>query len=115
MLFLIGMDKKYELIEPSITCNCLCCEQETSWRLYKETEWASLFFIPVWRFTPDYLLVCELCRYEVKLARPLGRQLALSGSYDQDLYCSILHSKVEALVAEHQGANRETSKKSRFE
>ncbi|ABZ78038.1 hypothetical protein Shal_3493 [Shewanella halifaxensis HAW-EB4] len=77
--------------------------------MYKETEWASLFFIPVWRFTPDYLLVCELCQYEVKLARPLGKKLALSESCDQALHRSILHSKVEAFVAEHQGANSKAS------
>lgn len=97
MLFLVGMDKKYELLVPLMTCHCLRCGEDKQWRLYKETEWASLFFIPVWRFTPDYLLVCDTCQDAVKLPRILGKQLVAIDSLGQDF-----QDAIEALVVEHQ-------------
>jgi hypothetical protein len=100
MLFLVGMDKKYELIEPLMTCHCQRCGEERQWSLYKETELASLFFITVWRFTPDYFLVCDVCQDMVKLSRMLGKQLVHMGSRDQKI-----HDEVEGLVIEHQTIN----------
>ena len=80
-----------------MTCHCLRCGETLQWSLYKETEQASLFFIPVWRFTADYLLVCDRCQDSVKLPRALGKQLLVVESRGQDL-----HDAVEALVVEHQ-------------
>ncbi|MFT5704842.1 MAG: hypothetical protein ACI8SK_000795 [Shewanella sp.] len=100
MFFLAGMDKKYELIEPPISCYCSFCAVRRDWLLYKETEFASLFFITIWHFTADYLLVCGSCQYPIKLPRPLGMQLSLDESNKQDL-----HDKVVTFVAEHQKVN----------
>lgn len=92
MFFLMGMDKKYEFIDDSIQCHCQWCGAEKHWHFYQETELASLFFITVWRFTPDYFLVCETCQYPFKLPRSLGKQL-MANQYDQhsaDLAASLL-------------------------
>ncbi|WP_394389448.1 hypothetical protein [Shewanella woodyi] len=107
MFFLAGMDKKYEPIEPPMSCHCSFCGVNREWVLYKETELASLFFITIWRFTPDYLLVCGSCQYPMKLPRELGKQLALDNSQ-----ITAKQDELASLVAEHQKVNITTNRES---
>lgn len=101
MLFLIGMDKQAEFLMPLLTCHCHRCGRDTQWQLWKEVEKASLFFIKIWTFTPDYLLVCEECRDNLKLPRDLGKAMLEVDNRDD-----AAHQQMEALIADHQSRSR---------
>ncbi|MGI2258967.1 zinc-ribbon domain-containing protein [Shewanella sp. GXUN23E] len=101
MLFLIGMDKQAHLLMPLLTCECARCRQPTQWQLWQEQEKASLFFIPVWRFTADYVLLCEACGDNFKLPRAFGKSLL-----DEANRTDEAHRQIESLIGAHQSRSR---------
>ncbi|MCL1036050.1 zinc ribbon domain-containing protein [Shewanella submarina] len=101
MLFIIGMDKQHEHLMPLLETHCHRCGEVTQWHLWKEIEKASLFFIPVWRFAPDYLLVCEQCHDPVKLPREFGKALLEVGNHND-----ANQAELEALIDKEQHRSR---------
>ena len=86
---------------PLLETHCHRCDDTTQWHLWKETEKASLFLIPVWRFPPDYLVVCEQCNDQVKLPRALGRALL-----DADNRNDHNQSELEKIIEAEQNRSR---------
>lgn len=46
---------------------CSNCNNEDYWVLIRRTTWFTLFFIPVIPYNTEWLLLCPVCQYGIKL------------------------------------------------
>jgi hypothetical protein len=67
MFVVFGWEKSFKPAESLLKTHCHRCNNESSWRIWNETEWVSLFFVKVLPFLTKYHLACEVCRDAVPL------------------------------------------------
>jgi len=60
---------------PAISQECDNCHNEEFWHLCKSSVWATLFFIPVFPYQRDKLLVCPVCRAAMTLTKEQFEEL----------------------------------------
>jgi|LSQX01.3.fsa_nt_gb hypothetical protein len=54
---------------PVLKYHCDHCNNDKHWDLYCKRTWFTLFFIPVIPYSTEYLLLCPVCKYGVKLEK----------------------------------------------
>ncbi len=54
---------------PVLKYHCDHCHNEKHWVLYCKRTWFTLFFIPVIPYSTEYLMLCPICKYGVKLEK----------------------------------------------
>ena len=54
-------------VGPVFKQNCNHCNNEEWWVLLRKTTWFSLFFIPIIPYETQWLLLCPICKYGIKL------------------------------------------------
>lgn len=96
MFFIFGIgNRKSERIGPISERTCPNCNNRRYWDLVRVSSWFSLFFIPIFPYKNEYLLMCPVCRLSEKVnfdrfseLQPLAQlNLALAdGRISQDEY-----------------------------
>jgi hypothetical protein len=61
MIFIFGVSPKQNVIGPAEERTCAHCNNKRFWLLKKESQWFSLFFIPLIPFSTKYFLQCPIC------------------------------------------------------
>lgn len=54
---------------PVLKYHCDHCNNDKHWVLYCKRTWFTLFFIPVIPYSTEYLMLCPVCKYGVKLEK----------------------------------------------
>ncbi|NLK86597.1 MAG: zinc-ribbon domain-containing protein [Clostridiaceae bacterium] len=54
---------------PVLKYHCDHCHNEKHWVLYCKRTWFTLFFIPIIPYSTEYLMLCPICKYGVKLEK----------------------------------------------
>ncbi len=54
---------------PVLKYHCSHCNNDKHWILYTRRTWFTLFFIPVIPYSTEYLMLCPICKYGVKLEK----------------------------------------------
>jgi hypothetical protein len=62
MFIVFGWEKTFKQQESLLKSHCHQCDNDVSWRIWHETEWATLFFVRLIPFATKYRLACEVCR-----------------------------------------------------
>lgn len=62
MFFVFGWEKTFKPAESLLRTHCHNCNKDTPWRVWRETEWVSLFFVRLLPFLTKYHLACDSCR-----------------------------------------------------
>lgn len=61
MLLPCDIKQQYLSLGELPATHCPRCGYQYPWQLWQESEQATVLFIPVWRFTPRYLVCCGQC------------------------------------------------------
>ncbi len=61
---------------PVFKHHCDHCNNEDYWILHKISVWFTLFFIPVFPYERNFLLLCPICTYGIKLDSNQFKQFA---------------------------------------
>jgi hypothetical protein len=70
MFIIFGWGKQtLKSFGPVLKYHCDHCHNEKYWVLYCKRTWFTLFFIPVIPYSTEYLMLCPVCRYGVKLTK----------------------------------------------
>ena len=83
---------------------CSNCHNEEYWVLIRRTTWFTLFFIPVIPYNTEWLLLCPVCKYGVKLGAEQVRKYKPLAEANKELSDGKINEaeytrKVEAIVA----------------
>jgi hypothetical protein len=101
MFVVFGWEKSFKPAESLLKTHCHRCNNESSWRIWHETEWVSLFFVKVVPFLTKYHLACEVCRdavpLDAKTCKRARDRRALSAEESRDLHDSLVR-----LIEDHQ-------------
>jgi len=54
---------KSENLGPVLPKKCANCKNEEYWQLYKISKWFTLFFLPVFPYDSNKLIVCPVCNH----------------------------------------------------
>nr|MEE4267249.1 zinc-ribbon domain-containing protein [Candidatus Krumholzibacteria bacterium] len=52
---------------PAETRQCPHCHNERPWHLQENSSWITLFFLPVWRTSHSFSIVCPICNFGYEL------------------------------------------------
>lgn len=67
-MFIFGWGHQMKRIfGPVFKHHCDHCNNDEYWVLHKISVWFTLFFIPVFPYEINYLLLCPVCTYGIKL------------------------------------------------
>lgn len=94
MFIIFGWEKTVRPLESLITTNCYHCDNVSSWSLWKETQWLSLFFIKVLPFSSKHHLCCDICSNSVPLNNSLATSTLSKSNRNEALHAELL-SKIE--------------------
>lgn len=75
MFVVFGWLKETRPVRPLLDCYCYVCQRGTSWELWRETEWVTLFRMRTLPFLSKDSLACSRCGDEAPLARPHSQRL----------------------------------------
>lgn len=74
---------------------CSHCNNEDYWVLMRRTTWFTLFFVPIIPYNTEWLLLCPVCQYGIKLDgdqvkkfTPIAEanQLLMAGKITEEAY-----------------------------
>jgi hypothetical protein len=95
MIFIFGITPRHKVIGPAEERTCTHCHNTRFWLLKKESQWFSLFFIPLIPFGTKHLLQCPICGMAEQLTQDEFQEMqakatlnkeALSGRMKPDEY-----------------------------
>jgi|GEM_PF-5707493 len=73
MFIVFGWESSTKVQESLLNTYCQRCDKNSNWQLWKETEWATLFFIKILPLSHKYHLQCECCRDGLELPPKLAK------------------------------------------
>ncbi|MCL3781195.1 zinc-ribbon domain-containing protein [Prolixibacteraceae bacterium JC049] len=67
MFILFGLDSKISDTFAGENGWCTHCNNSIRWHYYKQTNWFSLFFIPVIPFQKKFYKACPICKQTIEI------------------------------------------------
>ncbi len=89
-MIVFGWQTEYETLEKVLTTQCPHCQQETQRYILKGTEWASLFFIKIFRLFNKYFISCDHCRWTVPINNDMAEAALDPNRRSDTLYDALL-------------------------
>lgn len=88
---------------PAVHNKCENCNNENFWHLCKSSTWFTFFFIPIFPYQNDRLLICPVCQYGLKLSKEqFDELLPLADANKQLAEGKITEAEHQQLLAQHQ-------------
>lgn len=75
MIIIFGWLKEKRPVKPMLECYCYVCQRKSSWDLWRETEWVTLFGVRTVPFLSKDSLVCSRCNDQAPIERAHSQQL----------------------------------------
>lgn len=70
MLIIFGWGhQESESIGPVFQNKCDHCHNDVFWELHRISTWFTIFFLPIFPYTDDYMLLCPICSYGFKIEK----------------------------------------------
>lgn len=96
MFVMFGWLKETRPVKPLLECYCYVCQRSTSWELWRETEWVTLFRVRTLPFLSKDSLACGRC----------GNGAALARAHSQRLQKGEALAEAPAFIEGHQFASK---------
>ena len=100
MFIIFCWEKTVNPLESILKNNCYHCRNHSSWSIWKESEWLSLFFIKVFPFNSKYHLGCDVCGDAIPLSTCQAKDSLNSSKRTHSLYNQLILS-----IESHQFSN----------
>jgi hypothetical protein len=72
MFIIFGWNHKIsKYFGPVLPQKCQHCNNEEFWHLYKISKWFTLFFIPIFQYESQSLLVCPICKNSMQIDKEI--------------------------------------------
>lgn len=75
MIIIFGWLKETRPVKPVLDCYCYVCQRKSSWEIWRETEWVTLFGMRTLPFLSKDSLACSRCSDQTPLDRTRSQQL----------------------------------------
>lgn len=82
---------------PVLKYRCDHCHNEKHWMLYCKRTWFTLFFIPVIPYSTEYLMLCPVCNYGVKLEKSKFEEYKAIAQCNTDLINKVITQQEHAV------------------
>ncbi len=104
MIIFFGSSRKIKPIDIYENDVCGICKQPNKMQLHEVSSWFTLFFIPIFKITSEYFLVCPACKANRKIpkkeAKALIAEYKNGGAATQRNVRAEVKHQVQAPVAE---------------
>jgi len=75
MIIIFGWLKETRPVKPVLECYCYVCQRKSSWELWRETEWVTLFGMRTLPFLSKDSLACSRCSDHTPVQRDQSQLL----------------------------------------
>jgi len=75
VIVIFGWLKETRPVKAVLECYCYVCQRKSSWELWRETEWVTLFGMRTLPFISKDSLACSRCSDQTPIDRNQSRQL----------------------------------------
>jgi hypothetical protein len=97
MFIIFGWEKVVKPMDSILSTYCFHCKNKSTWSIWKETEWASLFFIRVFPFMTKYHISCDICGDSKALKEKKAKH-----ALNPNKRTSALHDELVSMIENHQ-------------
>lgn len=75
MIVIFGWLKEARPVKTVLECHCYVCQRNSSWELWRETEWVTFFGVRTIPFLNKDALACSRCGVHTSIDRSHSRRL----------------------------------------
>lgn len=97
MFIIFGWGTTSKALEQVLSTTCMHCKNNSTWSIWKETEWVTLFFVKVLPLFSRHYLACDICADTLKLSAQTANAALTPKARTQEL-----HDDIVRQIEQHQ-------------